>query len=266
MKPLFILLLAVAIKGCRPHSFSPYGPGFDFNLFRNTPVWDLGVAVEADDTAGVRMRVHAAKGNIDFQDPKFGNSLLTLAVVNNKGLAAKVLLDSGADPNLRSRKYDLTPFLAACRYGNMDTNNLEILSVLVKHGADVNSKQIQVYENGGVMDIATRTALEFSIKFGTLETVKLLIENGANLDIYPKDGPGSLLYMATIARRYNILRFLLIEKRIAIPDYVVIRESSKVGKEKISLRQIIVEKGVAMDPTQEKLREEILEYLSAHGK
>jgi len=260
------MFLALTIKACTPHRSSNYMPGFDFNLFQNTSVSGLALAVDADDTARVRANVHMTKGNIDIQDTKFGNSLLTLAVVNNKGLAAKVLLDSGADPNLRSPKYDLSPFLAACRYGSMDHNRLEILAALVKHGADVNSKQTLVYKNSGLRDSLARTALEFSIEFGTLETVKLLIDNGAKLDAYPKDGPGSLMYMATIVPRYDILRYFLLEKRIAIPDYVVIRDNNGVTGEKISLRQIITERGVANNPAQEELRVEILKYLRVHGK
>jgi len=266
MKPLFILLLAFTFKACKPQISPVYMPGFDFKLFRHTPVWDLANAVEADDSARVRAAVHAEKADLDFQDFKFGNSLLTLAVVNSKVLAAKVLLDSGANPNLRSAKYGLTPFLAACRYGDMNKKRIEILGYLIKCGADVNGRQIQVDSTHRDIGTITNTALEFSIEFGTLETVKLLVDSGAKLDIYPKDGPRSLPYLATLSPRSDILRFLLIEKGVPIPDYAVIRNKGERNEEKISLKQIIIERGARIDSTQEKDRKEILEYLKSQGK
>jgi hypothetical protein len=93
MKPLLILFLALTFKGCKPQTSPVYMPGFDFKLFRHTAVRELADAVEADDSARVRAAIHAEKADLDLMDLKLGNSLLALAVVNNKALAAKALLD-----------------------------------------------------------------------------------------------------------------------------------------------------------------------------
>jgi uncharacterized protein len=266
MRPLLILLLALTFKECTPQIHPVYMPGFDFKLFRQTPVRGLADAVETDDSARVRAAVHAEKAALDFQESKFGNSLLTLAAVNNKAVAVKVLLDSGANPNLRSSKYGLTPFLAACGYGGMNRISIEILDNLIKHGGNVNDSEVRVISLPGGLDTQKHTALEFSIYYGTLETVKLLVDNGAKLDIYPRDGPRSLPYIATLNPRFHILRYLLIEKGVPIPDYAVIRNEGDCNEEKISLKQILIEEGPEYYPDKEKERKEIIQYLINKGK
>jgi hypothetical protein len=94
----------------------------------------------------------------------------------------------------------------------------------------------------------------------------MLVDSGAKLDIYPKDGPRSLAYLATLSPRSDILRFLLIEKGVPIPDYAVVRNKGERNEQKISLKQIIMDRGASNDPTQEKDRKEILEYLTSQGK
>jgi hypothetical protein len=267
MKLLLILMLALSFNACESQISHQYSPGFDFKLFRHTPVSELADAVEADDPARVRAAVHREKANLDFKDEKFGNSLLTMAVFNNKVLAAKVLLDSGANPNLRSAKYGLTPLLAACEYGIVwDKPRLELLGYLITHGGNVNDCEVPLTGNHVNSNTLTNTALVFLIKSGNVAAAKLLIDNGAKLDIYPKDGPRSLAFHAAIVPRLDILRYLLIEKSVPIPDYVVIRNEGERTEEKISLRQLLMERQDSDDPTKEKLRSEILQFLTGKGK
>jgi hypothetical protein len=267
MKLLLILMLALSFDACESQISHQYSPGFDFQLFRHTPVSDLADAVEGDDPARVRAAVHTEKTNLDFQDEKFGNSLLTLAVFNHKVLAAKVLLDSGANPNLRSAKYGLTPILAACEYGIVwDKPRLELLGYLITHGGNVNDFEVPLAGNPGKIDTLAKTALVFLIESGNVAAVKLLIDSGARLDIYPKNGPRSLAFHAAIVPRLDILRYLLIEKSVPIPDYVVIRNEGERTEEKISLRQLLMERRDSDDPNKEKLRSEILQFLASKGK
>jgi hypothetical protein len=53
----------------------------------------------------------------------------------------------------------------------MNKKRLEILGYLIKYGADVNDKEIQVDSTHGGVDTITNTALELAIEFGMLETV-----------------------------------------------------------------------------------------------
>ena len=264
MKPLLILFLGLTLFGCKLHPRHYYMPGYDFKLFSHTPAAALADAVEADDTARVRAAIHANKANLDFQDPKFGNTLLTLAVMDFKYLAAKVLLDSGANPNLRSGEYGRTPFLTTCLFILNQKQRIELLDEMIRHGANVNDSEIPTDSTGRDVDTLERTALVYSIESMSLETVKLLVDHGAKLDIYPKDGSRSLVRHA--APRLDILRYLLIEKNIPIPDYVVIRNEGNPTEKKLSLRELLLEDADRDDPSDAKLRKEILDWLASKGK
>jgi len=242
-------------------------PGFDFALFRHTPVRELASAVEADDTARIRAAIAAAMGNIDYQEPKFGNSLLTLAVVDNKPLATKMLLEFGANPNLHSPQDDLTPFLAACEYLDYNLKNWrenwrQVLALLIDHGANVNDSQTTVQHNGKYSHTLTVTALEYVVRFGKVDVVELLLDKGARLDIYPKNGPSSILVLA--AYNLDVLRYLLVEKGVSIPDYAVIREEGTVNEKKLSLEQLLVEDSVGENSHRREQYNEILTFLDKH--
>lgn len=268
MKCFNVFVLLFALIACENRRSTIYSPGFDFALFRRTPVWELAGAVEADDTARLRAAIVAAPGNIDYQEAKFDNSLLTLAVVDNKSLAAKMLLEFGANPNLRSADNNLTPFLAACQYFDYNfkdwrENWRKVLALLIAHGANVNDSQRTIQHNGPYADTVTNTALDYVVRFGPVDVVRLLLDNGARLDIYPKNGPKSILFRATY--NLDVLRYLLIEKGVPIPDYIVIRNEGTSKKKKLSLGQLLVEHSAAANSRQRPKYNEILAFLAKHG-
>jgi len=73
--------------------------GNDYRLFQDTPAWILAKAVEDEDISKIKEEITEKKINIDFQEPRFGNSLLMLAIGNNQYKTAEELLKLGADPN-----------------------------------------------------------------------------------------------------------------------------------------------------------------------
>jgi hypothetical protein len=218
MKYIGLFLLVVAFDSCKGGAHEFYPPGFRFSLFANSPVSQLADAVNADDTASIRNLIATGKPDVNYQEPKFGNSLLTLAVVDYKPLATKMLLEFGANPNLRSPHSNLTPFIAACRYGGSNRFNdamikwRDLLALLIDRGAEVNDT----------------TAFGYVLGNGTLDIVKLFPARGARLDIYPKDGYKSILVRALY--NLNVLRYLLIDKGVPIPAYAVVREEGTVNE------------------------------------
>jgi ankyrin repeat protein len=268
MKSFGVFLLLFAFNGCKSQGSTIYGPGFNFALFRHTPVRELAAAVEADDTARIRAAIAVAKGDIVYQETKFGNSLLTLAVVDNKPRATKMLLEFGANPNLHSPHDNPTPFLAACRYFDYNLKNWkenwrQVLALLIDYGADVNDSQTMIQHNGPYAYALTKTALAYVVTFGTVEIVKLLLDKGARLDIYPKNGPGSILFLS--AHNPDVLRYLLIEKGVPIPDYPVIREEGTVNEKKLSLKELLVENTIGENSLRREQYNEILAFLDRHG-
>ncbi|TRX00805.1 ankyrin repeat domain-containing protein [Flavobacterium gawalongense] len=92
----------------------------------------------------------------------------------------KLLLDKGANPNIASNnQFKVAPIHSACAISHFD-----IAELLIKHGADVNARQMQ--------DV---TPLHSAAHNGQTKISKLLIDNGA--DINSKMGNGQTpLFMA----------------------------------------------------------------------
>lgn len=54
----------------------------DFRLFQETPVWKLAKAVQDQKLSKIKRLVKEEKLDVDFQESKYGNTLLMLAVKN----------------------------------------------------------------------------------------------------------------------------------------------------------------------------------------
>ena len=99
MKKLFFLISSIVLW-CSCNTGN-YLPGFDFKLFKGTSVWELAKAVEKEDVKQIEVILKDTSIKVDFHEAKFGNTLLMLAVANNKKKAVKKLLEVGANPNER---------------------------------------------------------------------------------------------------------------------------------------------------------------------
>lgn len=110
--------------------------------------------------------------------PIYGYSALTIAVTDGNLEMTNLLLDSGANPNERSRKYNLNTALFEAvasveerpLFGLPDdtTTRLEVVRSLLKHGANPN-----IPGKNGVLP------LDAAVRTGQLEVEKLLKRYGA---------------------------------------------------------------------------------------
>lgn len=92
----------------------------------------------------------------------------------------KFLLEKGANPNLAStNQFKVAPIHSACAI-----SNYEIAEILIKHGADVNAKQMQ-----------SVTPLHSAAHNGSTKLVKLLIFHGADVNSRMENGQ-TPLFMA----------------------------------------------------------------------
>ena len=92
----------------------------------------------------------------------------------------KLLLDKGANPNIAANnQFKVAPIHSACAISAFD-----IAELLIKHGADVNAKQMQ-----GV------TPLHSAAHNGQTKLSKLLIDNGADINA-KMDNEQTPLFMA----------------------------------------------------------------------
>ena len=137
--------------------------------------------------------VKGADPNADFFDKedKTHSNPLIMAIQNQSVDIVQLLLKFGAKPNLPRDKYRFDPLHQVCRgiWTNNSEARLKCVKLLVKYGADVNSKNF----NG-------QTPLQVLLPCGGIYTNDLpianfLLENGADINAQDSDG-NTLLHEA----------------------------------------------------------------------
>lgn len=138
----------------------------------------------------------------EFQNT--GCTPLMRAAIANDPEVAKVLLDKGANPNIVAM--GLTPFLVASGVGTGGRGtglassttaggggNTALMEMLLQHGADINArvdgtKTYTMRISRAPSANEGMTALHVAAQTGRLETVKFLLEKGANPEIADLNG------------------------------------------------------------------------------
>lgn len=211
-----LFIIVMTISGL--NSYSQYrepGAGYSWKLFDHTPLQELADAVSKEDTVRIRDILKDRRVNINLQEPIFGNTILLLAVENDKLLSTKALIEGGADINVR----DSTDFQAihrAVEYTNLCKNALAILELLVEHGANVNS----VAKNGSF-----RTPLEGATD--NLNCFKYLLNHGADCYAYSdmKYPVWAKMLNYNMLERIYVIKYVVVDKKMPIPrpiayDYI----------------------------------------------
>lgn len=202
MKSLFVILMVFSFSKCTSSKQEENNYlGNDVRLFENTPVWDVAQAIEKNDTAEVKsLLLSKSKDLVDYQEKKFGQSLLNWSVYSGYYPSVKVLAELGANPNLKS--YDsTTAFIQAANHHE----TLEYLKILLQNGGDVNSvANIDAPQH-------LRTPLMAAAK--SLDNVKLLINAGADPNyVYSSNGMiQSALVYAFYSDNIDIIKYLIID-------------------------------------------------------
>lgn len=111
--------------------------------------------------------------------------------------AVELLCEKGADTNVHGKR-GKTPLMLVAEAGN---NGL--LKILLSHGARVNE-----FGSSALPGNLPVTALGFAALRGRLSTVKLLVENGADMDIASKKGH-TPLWSGVDRGHYSTTQFLL---------------------------------------------------------
>lgn len=174
--------------------------GGDYRLFQNTPAWELAKAVQDEDEKKINEIVLKDPKLINYQEPKFGNTLLMLTIMNQQIEPFKTLLENKADVNIHNTYEGTSAIIEACSFKQYNTRFVEIL---LQNGANVNDVQTDITEPDKV-----KTALMKAAKTGKLDLVVLLVMNGANVN-YQNDYEQSALSESAIIDRYEISYYLL---------------------------------------------------------
>jgi len=141
---------------------------------------------------GAVLKIFMANGaDLNEKDPVSGAGLLHMAILFNNGSAADLLIDAGADVNMKD-KSGATPLFSA-----VSKNNFRAFEKMLLRGGDPNAKNT----NG-------ESLLFYCIRFRNDEFVKLLVKKGS--DVKFVDGSrNTALHLAAAAGSEGICRVLI---------------------------------------------------------
>jgi hypothetical protein len=275
-KIIFLLIISSTINSC---ALNFEQKAYNFDNFRETPLWELAQAVRADNANDVKRIVKDKKLKIDLKDPTFNQTLLVLAIENHKKNAFVELLNAGANPNeLVGNPQDSTPFINGI--WNVDDCDLYYIENMLKHGANPNL-EIQNpkpdYYFANSFPLLVAIGQNDNNANDCLNLIKLLVNNGADINCCYKE-PGSdicrgVLAKALLSRSMETLKYFVIEKKINIPDTVeILGEIEKSTQQAYGLKEILNTEeyqfedfesdGHKYDRSKERrIKNEILDYL-----
>jgi uncharacterized protein len=130
------------------------------------------------------------------------------------------LIEQGADPRSALADTGETPLHAAlCSLASAEHER--VVRVLLSAGADVNAATRPGVETGGFMrDARTRgeTPLHRAAAYGTPESIRLLIEAGADLEARDANGDSPLTWASYALRNASVLSMLCFRPFHVNPD------------------------------------------------
>ncbi|MEG1585802.1 MAG: ankyrin repeat domain-containing protein [Bacteroidales bacterium] len=213
MKQIFYLLLLVFSTSCTlivreiPKD-KDKAVGSDYRLFQGTPAWSLAKAVWDQNTGRIGRIVRQDSSLVNYQEERYGQTLIFMAIQRGHFKSVKALVDNGADINIRDSYDGRTPLIEACKFNP----NPECVKLLIEHGADVNARET---EKGMYTYHAYNTPLSTAVRYSSayevrLDVVKLLVNHGADINYMVGDSL-TILDRALIAENYDIVLYLLKE-------------------------------------------------------
>ncbi len=201
-----IFLTLVYNSFTEPHEYL----ASDYRIFKDTPAWDLAKAVRDADTAEIRYQILEKKIPVNYQEQKYGESMLSIATYQNNIKSVKKLLELGANPNLyvdTINRSGYNPVIKACKYKKI---SVEILKLLMDFGGNPNSVTKGVNKNGNIVHPLRNSAMEEAASSGEIEKIKVLMDYGADINFTPdREYDTDPLWKSLLTEQMNIALFLL---------------------------------------------------------
>jgi uncharacterized protein len=240
--------------------------GSDYRLFQNTPAWDLAKAVQDEDEKKINEIVSKDPKLINYQEPKFGNTLLMLTITNQQIKPFRYLLEKRADVNIHNTFDGTSAIIEACGSKYYD---IQFVEILIQNGANVNDIETGERKKGN----STRaTPLIEASKSGLMDLVKFLVSKGADVN-YQNEFGQSAFSESIMQKRYEISYYLLengadYERPIFYrPDYsipVEKQDPNDKGKP-MYLVDVFREAFLDFDTEEYKYKMKIIDFLKSKG-
>lgn len=261
-KTILIFALILLLINCGKGEMT----GSNYRLFENTPAWELAKSVKRNNKADFIEALSKDKKLIDYQEPKYGRTLLMLTISRQEYDAFLMLLENGADVNILDTYDGSSALMEACEFSFYD---IKFIKKLIEYGADVNAIEVGKRREGN----STRgTPLIYASGSGNLEFVKILVENGADIN-YMNEYDRTALAEAAMLDNFDIVLYLL-EKGADYtrpifyrPDYSIPHEYSDPNDkgEPIYLNDLILEHQ-PRNKTETYYMNKIIKFIEKNGE
>ena len=174
----------------------------DYRLFQNTPAWELAKAVQEEDMDNFDKIISENPQIINYQESKYGNTLLMLTIINQQLKPFKALLKKGAAVNTHNTFDGTSPLIEAC---SSKYYNIIFTKILIEYGANIND----IETGKRRQENSTRlTPLMAASKTGNLDLVRFLVSNGADVN-YQNEFGQSALSESVMTDNYKVAYYLL---------------------------------------------------------
>lgn len=237
----------------------------DYRLFKETPAWDLAKAVKNADEKKIKELTNHQPALINYQEPKYGNTLLMLTVMNQQFKPFVILLNNHADVDIHNTFDGSSAIIEAVKYQWFD---IKFVKTLVSYGANVNDVSTRGNENHSSI-----SALMSAVSSGKKEFVEYLVDKGADVNYRNSDNCFTALTEAMMTDKYEIGYYLLLRGADYIrplfyrPDYSIpmeLQDSNNKG-EPIYLANFLRENFFELYTKEYKYKMLIVTFLQHNG-
>lgn len=239
--------------------------GKDYRLFQGTPAWNLAKAVQDEEVEEIRRIVNEEKVNVDYQENKYGKTLLMLTVMNRNYNSCQTLLELGSNPNLHDSNDGTSPMIYAAGIEDYVDDNTKFLKLLLKHGGNPNDEETGKRREGNT---TRKNPLLYACSdvnqfVSPIEKVKVLVEAGANVN-YKNEFNHFPLREALIYKHYDVVLYLL-QKGADYSQVLFDRAKFSKGGKKIYIGDLLKEHLLPLDSKEYLQKMEVVEFLKQKG-
>ena len=205
MKQLYIIIILWMICSCKGNSsYKRYA------LFKETDAWELAKALCTEDTFRISEIISQNKSVINYQEPKYGNTLIIMSIKNRDYQSCQMLLAHGADPNIHDFTTGSTALILAAGIEDYDGDNTKFIKLLLSFNADPNLEETgeRSPDNSTRKNPLLVACSDVNQFVSPIEKVRVLVEAGANVN-YKNEYGMSPLRASIIYDHLDVVLYLL---------------------------------------------------------